>query len=31
MTRPRWLPIAAIASALAGIGFAVWVFSTLAS
>lgn len=30
MTRPRWLPMAAIASAIGGVVFAVWFFSTLA-
>ena len=30
MTRPRWLPIATILSAVGGVVFAVWLFSTLA-
>lgn len=30
MTRPRWLPVAAIASAIGGVLFAVWLFSNLA-
>jgi len=29
MTRPSWLPIAAIASAIAGVLFAVWLFAVL--
>jgi hypothetical protein len=29
VTRPRWLPIAAISSAIGGVVFAVWLFSTL--
>jgi hypothetical protein len=28
--RPRWLPVAAIASAIGGVFFGVWLFSTLA-
>jgi hypothetical protein len=31
VTRPRWLPAAAIASAIGGVVFAIWVFSTLAT
>jgi hypothetical protein len=30
-TRPRWLPAAAVLSALACVIFAVWAFSTLAT
>jgi hypothetical protein len=30
MTRPRWLPPATIVSAIGGVAFAVWLFSTLA-
>ena len=30
MIRPRWLPVATIASAVGGVLFAVWLFSTLA-
>jgi hypothetical protein len=30
MIRPRWLPVAAIASAIGGVLFAGWLFSTLA-
>jgi hypothetical protein len=30
MIRPRWLPAAAIASAIGGVLFAGWLFSTLA-
>ena len=31
MIRPRWLPAAAVLSALAGVAAAVWAFSTLAT
>ena len=31
MTRPRWLLVAAIASGVGGVVFAVWLFSTLAT
>jgi hypothetical protein len=31
MIRPRWLPAAAVLSALAGVVAAVWAFSTLAT
>jgi hypothetical protein len=31
MIRPRWLPVAAIASAVGGVVFAAWLFSTLAT
>jgi hypothetical protein len=31
MTRPRWLPVAAITSAIGGVAFGVWLFSTLAT
>jgi hypothetical protein len=30
MIRPRWLPVATIASATCGVLFAVWLYSTLA-
>jgi hypothetical protein len=30
VTRPRWLPVAAIVSAISGVLFALWLFSTLA-
>jgi hypothetical protein len=29
MIRPRWLPAAAVLSALAGVAVAAWLFSTL--
>ena len=30
MTRPRWLPAAAIASAIGGVVFAIWLYAVLA-
>ena len=30
MIRPRWLPAVTVASAVGGVVFAVWLFSTLA-
>jgi 1,4-dihydroxy-2-naphthoate octaprenyltransferase len=30
MTRPRWLPAAVVASIVAGVAFAFWVFGTIA-
>lgn len=30
MTRPRWLPVAVVASVVAGVAFAVWVFGIVA-
>jgi len=30
MIRPSWLPVAAIASAIAGVLFGVWLFAVLA-
>jgi hypothetical protein len=29
VTRPRWLPVGAVASAIGGVVFAIWLFSTL--
>jgi hypothetical protein len=31
MIRPRWLPAAAVLSALAGVAIAAWAFSALAT